>query len=679
MLKDYTIVSEIAQSANSTIFLAQAPHGQKVIIKAFRADLSGDMSPDEQILRFRRECDIHLFLKHERIVPAFECFDLDGVPHLVMEYKPYPSLRSLIDSRQPISLLEALSIVQKLCQALHYIHDLGIIHRDIKPQNILISEENKIFLTDFGCARKVFAPNITQTKLLQGTLFYMSPEQLVGRADIDSRADVFSAGVILYQLLTHELPFAGDDLSDIVQNLLSEEHRPLRTLNPYAPESLEKLVQQTLQKDPDYRMPTAKKLAQDIAHLLEDPEILMAEAQWSLEVRQAPERAKVFCINALKQDDHYLPALRMLGQLYEQSGHLERSRRCYERMIAREPGLAEPYFEIARLDNLEGFGEAAYQMYAQAWSLAPDNADYELKVAQTLQTLGRPEQALEHYQALMVRSPEWADPFHQAGRIYYLLGQKEAAVEHFCRARDLAPNHPEVLQNLASLLQELGYYQDALSLYQRLDTLHHSSPESQHNLANLYYLMGETGKARELLERLGQTHEWDKAPHWEISYILLGHCYSRLNLHTDAVDLYKCAIACNSNNLYTYFNLASALRATLRLEEAIQILKYAETQPCGVGQAELYFILSRAYHQQGKERETIQALEACLGCDETLTPAMAEQAHHDLAWVQEQRAETARQLRAVRRAQVRTQGTFAEESAPAGKLVKFPSERRRVV
>jgi serine/threonine protein kinase len=267
MLDNYQILEELTRSQGGQLLLAQhLQSGQKVVIKTplfSQPEESGGLSYEDQLARFRRECDIHLYLRHESIVPALDSFEQDGRPYLVTAYKPYPTLKQLLAREIRFSPLEALNIIQQLCQALHYIHDQGVIHRDIHPENILITEENRICLMDFGCARKVFAPNITQEKVmqgalfLQGTLYYMSPEQLLGQTDLDFRADVFSSGVILYQLLTHQLPFEGNELKDMVQNLLSRDPHPIRSLNAYVPASLEEMVFQALRKDPDYRTPTS--------------------------------------------------------------------------------------------------------------------------------------------------------------------------------------------------------------------------------------------------------------------------------------------------------------------------------------------------------------------------------------------------------------------------------------
>ncbi|PKL77493.1 MAG: hypothetical protein CVV27_05285 [Candidatus Melainabacteria bacterium HGW-Melainabacteria-1] len=684
MLENYHILQELTRSGSGQLLLAQhLLSGQKVVIKTplFNQDVAGEgnLSHSEQLARFRRECDIHLYLRHESIVPALEGFEQDGRPYLVTEYKPYPTLRQLLDQQVRFSPLEALNIIQQLCQALHYIHDQGVIHRDIHPENLLITEENRICLMDFGCARKVFAPNITQEKLLQGalvlqgTLYYMSPEQLLGQTDLDFRADVFSAGVILYQLLTHQLPFEGSELKDMVQNLLSREPHPIRSLNPYVPASLETMVFQALRKDPDYRTPTARKLALEIEELLEDPELYYCEARWRLEQAQSLEGAQEYSLFALQKDAYHLASLRLLGQIFLERAQWERAQRCYERILEHHPQQADAYFSLGQIEEAYQNHPAACQAYEKAWQLAPDNRDYRFCLAESLLRIGRKFQAMEQAQALMELNADWVEPFYLAARIYYSEDQKEAALAHYRKARELAPANPELLYALAALQHELGLYPDALASYKQLLIQQPDSVEVKHNLANLYYLLDELGESRKLLEQLLNAYAWPRDRSWEMSYRLLGFVQARLNQHDEAIEAYKYAILCCPDHLENYLFLASAYREQLQLEYAINTLKYVSDLPVGSNEATVYFLLARAYYEQGKNKECMTALERCLSCHGSLNASMAQQAEEDLELLRERERERLRQQRISR---FRQKSDPAPGLRPVSNILSFPSNRR---
>ncbi len=658
MLADYHIIRELTRTQSCCLWLAQhGSTGQKVVLKRLlpHALEEDGLSLHERQQRFRRECNIHLYLKHDSIVEALDYFEHENQPYLVTTYKPYPTLKELLQRKVSFSPLEALNIVQQLCQALHYIHDQGIIHRDIHPENIMVTEENRICLIDFGCARKVFAPSVTQDTLLrgeiqvQGTFYYMSPEQFLGQSELDFRADVFSVGVILYQLLTGHLPFEGEALSETMHNLLDEakDPHPLRSQNPYVPPALEEVVFQTLRKDPDYRTPTARKLALEIEALLTHATLYYGEARWHLEVGKSRENAQAYLIHALQQDPEYVPALELLGQLFMQQKNWEQARRCYRRLLDLNPRHGEARFQMGHIEQAEGYDSCAVKAFERALENAPERKEVRLALVESLLRVARYPDALPHLQQLMAQGPPFSQVYELAGQVYKMLGYREAALGCYEKALQCQADQPAVLTELAALQHELGRYLEAALTYQRLLTFD-QSPQLRHNLANVYYQTGEIGECRKLLEQLiadeGKPHGSD----WEMSYSLLGFVYSRLSQHEDAIEMYKHALMCNPENLENYLFLAAAYREKLQLEDALNTLKYVSERPCGQQEAMVYFLIARAYYEQGKENETIQALEQCLSCHQTLTAAMQHQASQDLDLLYERQKNRLRKQRLAR-------------------------------
>lgn len=638
MLENYRITSELTRTQNCSLWLAQhVQTGQKVVLKSLlpqHIDENG-LSLQERQQRFRRECNIHLYLRHESIVEALDYFEHEQQPYLVTAYKPYPTLKELLKRQVRFSPLEALNIVQQLCQALHYIHDQGIIHRDIHPENIMVTEENRICLIDFGCARKVFAPSVTQETLLkgeiqlQGTFYYMSPEQFLGQSELDFRTDVFSVGVIFYQLLTGQLPFEGEALSETMNNLLKSEPHSILSQNPYVPAVLQEVVFQTLRKDPDYRTPTARKLALEIEALLKHAELYYGEARWHLEQSKSRDNAQEYLIQALHQDAEFLPALELLGQLFMQQKEWLQARRCFSRVLEQQPNHVEARFQMGHIETHEGYERCAVKAFERALENAPERTDIQLALVQALILAGREADALPYLEKLMASDPENAQVFERAGQVYKSLQYSESALECYEKSLQLDPEQLLVLKELAALQHELGRYLEAAISYQRLLPFD-KSPQLRHNLANVYYQTGELGECRNLLEGLlaeqGKVH----TPEWEMSYNLLGFVYSRLSQHEDAIDMYKHALICNPDHLDNYLFLAAAYREKLQLEDALNTLKYVSERDCGEKEAMVYFLIARAYYEQGKENETIQALEQCLSCHQTLTSAMRHQVSRDL-------------------------------------------------
>lgn len=688
MLNKYRIIHELTRTQNGQLLLAQHTEtGQRVVLKTPLFQTDSEFSLDEQLARFRRESDIHLYLHHDSIVPALEFFEDNGRPFLATAYCPYPTLRRLHEQGVRFSPLEALNIVQQLCQALHAIHEQGVIHRDIQPENILITEEKKVFLMDFGCARKVFAPNITQEKCLQGklciqgTLYYMSPEQLLGQTDLDFRTDVFSLGVILYQLLTAKLPFDGHSLQDMVQNLLTNEQPPaIRDTNPYVPLSLEYMVFQTLRKDPDYRTPTARKLALEIEALLDDPALYEAEARWQLEQANARDLAQQYSLYALQKDPYHLPALQLLGALFREREAWDKAQSCYQRILERYPEEADAHFYLGEIDSHFQNHAAASYRYEQACQLNPQDRDYRFALARALSQRSRQYQAVEHLQALIEQNPDWLKPYAELASIYYSEAQKEAALAYYQKAAELAPHEPDVLYPLAALQHELGHYLQAQESYETLRVVAPHNTQVCHNLANLYYLLDELGESRVLLEELLASHQRPRSPEWEITYRLLAFVYTRLNLHEEAVEMYKYTILCQPDNLENYLYLAASYRDQLQLQLAISTLNYVAELPLGREEAVVYFLLARAYYEQGKEKEAIEALEKCLTCHRTLPQSMAWQAEEDIAELQARLLARRRsKARNNRIAPFRQRASQSNARQSTMNILSFPGSRDRVV
>lgn len=209
--------------------------------------------------RFDRESSILRSLNHKHIVPIYEIGEMSGVPFVAMEYMRGGTLFEQLENG-PLPLKYALLLAAQVADALEYAHGRGLIcHRDVKPSNVLMDEKGNPYLTDFGIARRTDDRRITSFGAAVGTLAYMSPEQLNGSA-VDRRTDIYSLGVVIYQMLSGEVPFEGT--SKTVSDLKLHQAPPaLRTVAPDVPETVEQVVMQCLQIDPERRYPTAGELA----------------------------------------------------------------------------------------------------------------------------------------------------------------------------------------------------------------------------------------------------------------------------------------------------------------------------------------------------------------------------------------------------------------------------------
>jgi len=253
IIRDYEIISLLGEGGMGEIYLAkQKLIGQMVAIKRLSLHLTHDPKFTE---RFFNEARIQSQLIHPNIVTFFNLFEHEGVYHMVLQYAPGITLRQLIQQTGPIPEQRTIPIFRQIITALAFAHEKQIIHRDIKPSNIIISEGDGVKVLDFGIARLLSDQHLTHTGGKLGTLFYMSPEQVMAVKDIDHRSDIYSAGVVLFEMLSGRLPFDRTTDSDyVVQHaIVSAEIPDPREIYPHISEATVNLLKSMCVKDRERR------------------------------------------------------------------------------------------------------------------------------------------------------------------------------------------------------------------------------------------------------------------------------------------------------------------------------------------------------------------------------------------------------------------------------------------
>jgi serine/threonine protein kinase len=209
--------------------------------------------------RFRREARIAARLRHPRIVSVHDVGTLGGFPYFSMDYIEGSTLRSLVSRRGPLSSEDAISVVVEICRAVGHAHSKGVIHRDLKPENVMIDTEGDVFVMDFGLARAVEEPGLTQSGVIMGTPFYMSPEQLSGEK-LDERSDVYSIGLILYHCLTNQDLFAADGITAVVTKHSTMRIDQKLKESSLLPQNLQDVVVSMLEEDRNMRTRSVKEV-----------------------------------------------------------------------------------------------------------------------------------------------------------------------------------------------------------------------------------------------------------------------------------------------------------------------------------------------------------------------------------------------------------------------------------
>lgn len=269
----YKIKKTIGGGGMADVYLAaDTILDRDVAIKALRMDYADD---EEFIARFDREAQSAASLAHPNIVDIYDVGEDDRVLFMAMEYVEGMTLKEYIQSSGPLDIQEALDIMKQIASAIAHAHANDIIHRDIKPQNILVDNFGQVKVTDFGIAMALSATQLTQTNSILGSVHYLSPEQARG-GTATKISDIYSLGIVLYELLTGEMPFSGQSPVSIALKHLQNETPSVKQFNPDVPQSVENIVLKATAKDPFHRYETVYDMEEDLATAL-DPNRLNEE------------------------------------------------------------------------------------------------------------------------------------------------------------------------------------------------------------------------------------------------------------------------------------------------------------------------------------------------------------------------------------------------------------------
>src|SRR3954452_11110366 len=262
----YELGQVLGRGGIAEVYLAHDTRlGRAVAVKTLRADLARD--PSFQA-RFRREAQAAASLNHPAIVAVYDTGEEDMLgnqPYIVMEYVEGRTLRDVLKIEVRLMPRRAMEIVAGVCAALDFSHRNGIIHRDVKPGNVMITRSGAVKVMDFGIARAVAdnAATVTQTAAVIGTAQYLSPEQARGE-NVDARSDVYSTGVLLFELITGSPPFTGDSPVAVAYQHVRENAPPPSSLNPDVPPELDAIVLKAMAKNPANRYQSAAEMRADL-------------------------------------------------------------------------------------------------------------------------------------------------------------------------------------------------------------------------------------------------------------------------------------------------------------------------------------------------------------------------------------------------------------------------------
>jgi serine/threonine protein kinase len=257
----YELLDELGRGAMGVVYRAKDPViGRDVAVKTIRLVEAGTGLTREQLTsRFQTEARAAGLLTHPNIVVIYDAGEEDGQYYITMELVEGSSLQALLDQRQSFPLPRVLRLMDQACSALEFAHQRLVVHRDIKPANLMLTQDDQLKITDFGTA-KILQMGATQTSTVIGTPSYMSPEQIKGNP-VDGRSDIFALGVILYELVTGQKPFPGDNVTTVIYRVVNEEPIPPRQIDASIHPGLAAAITRALAKDPDERFQSCRQMS----------------------------------------------------------------------------------------------------------------------------------------------------------------------------------------------------------------------------------------------------------------------------------------------------------------------------------------------------------------------------------------------------------------------------------
>ena len=319
----YRIVSSLGEGGMGHVYLAiDGRLDRQVAIKVVSEELAADASA---LRRFLQEARLASSLSHPNIAHIYEIGETAGVPFLVMEYVEGESLRSRI-ANGSIPVTDVVAVGCQVAEALDAAHAKGIVHRDIKPENLIVGPRGHVKVLDFGLAKLHRAPGqsdetqvLTGTGVAIGSVHYMSPEQALGR-QVDPRSDIFSLGIVLYEMCTGRVPYGGSTAQESIARLLEGAVEAIARFNYEAPEQFDQIVRKCLQRNPDQRYQSAREIAVDLRAIGQPPASTLRGAEGQ---RAAPRRQRIGAVivddeelarHLLKEFIHSVPDIDVLAE-----------------------------------------------------------------------------------------------------------------------------------------------------------------------------------------------------------------------------------------------------------------------------------------------------------------------------------------------------------------------------
>jgi serine/threonine protein kinase len=529
----YEIITILQGGMGEVCIAYDHEHREAVAIKTLRDEF---MAEKDAVERFIREAEIWATLeRHKNIVRAMYVLDIHGKPHIMLEYVAGGDLRGTM-KRSRLSIPRILECSMDLCRGMGFAYrKLGIVHRDIKPENCMITGDGVLKVTDFGIAAFLGEMShssggredrentgLTRTGLFIGTIPYASPEQLSDTKGVDTRSDIYSFGIMLYEMLIGRTPFRSDDLNACINgHLFTEPPDPCMERNDI-PRELGNIVLKCMAKEKEKRFqafdelerPLQKLYRASTGGLYPEPEGEKALTSWELLNKGASLSALGRELDAIRYYDRaleinprYAKAWFNKGASLFVLGRNDEALECNERALKINPRLAEAWSNKGVSLSAMGKKAEAIKCFDRALKINPLYDDALLNKGLALQALGRNDEALHNYERALKISPHFTMAWYQKGLLLSILGKDEDALPCYDRALELNPCHVEALSGKGLSCAVLGNYNQAIICYDRALDI---QPDYAEAWANKVFSLSLLERMEEAMVCLHHLDEIDK-------------------------------------------------------------------------------------------------------------------------------------------------------------------------
>jgi len=662
-LGDFRILREVGRGGMGVVYEAeQLSLGRKVALKVL--PFAAVLDP-KQLQRFRNEAQAAAQLHHTNIVPVYSVGSERGIHYYAMQFIEGASLSRAIGElkgggagagttpisshsshREPAFLRMAARLGMQAAEALDHAHQLGVVHRDVKPGNLLVDMTGNLWVTDFGLARFDAGSNLTMTGDLVGTVRYMSPEQaLAKRVPVDHRTDVYSLGATLYELFTLEPAVQGEDPQTVIQEIAFRDPRPPRRLNPAIPPDLETILMKAMAKDPVGRCATAQEMADDLRRFLDlkpivatRPSVATVVGKW---VRR--HRALVGCAaaalavsvvalaasniktsRALRKSEERLATAREAVRLYLGTAGVNTLRDA-----SAPRGTAKALLERALLfyeQYKDDWGDTAVERgtilhalhrypesraaFAEALARAPDTPEILCSYAHLLGHEGRNQEALEVLDRALALDPRNHFGLCYRGLVQSALGRTEDALRSFDEALDIDPGFVQAHINRGNELRALRKPAEALGAHDRALKLDPLNSTAHNNRGNA---LGDLGQHEDALDAYRRATELD--PTNARYHSNAGLALRRLGCPEEALVEHDLAFDLDPDDVTVLNNRAITLADLGRHAEALDLLDRALVLEPDTALVHLH--RGHVLCELDRAREGIDAYDRALEIDDT--------------------------------------------------------------